>query len=146
MAPALWAQHRYRSKNIKIANRKKVELFVATRFHLPTRLRTAAPDVAAEWDYDRNPGFKFPETVGIGHMEPVWWKCRRCGCSYEMSVEKRVVRGGGCDCCAAPKNSLTHGEARDERPAVRAEALLDGELNPALRSKRSTVLNTRTKY
>lgn len=90
---------RHRSSHIKIANRKKVEMFIGQRFHVPTRLRNAAPDIAAEWDFDKNPGHLYPAIVGVGCMQPVWWKCQCCGFSFCMSPEKRVVRGGRCPNC-----------------------------------------------
>lgn len=90
---------RYKSSHIRIANRKKVEMFIGQRFHVPTRLRNAAPDIAAEWDFHKNPGHLYPAIVGVGCMELVWWRCHRCHFSFSMSPEKRVVRGGGCPKC-----------------------------------------------
>lgn len=149
-------QYRHGALRIRIANRKRVEMFVGTRFHLPTRLRTAAPDIAAEWDYERNPGHEYPEILGIGHMAPVWWKCGMCEHPYRMSIEKRVVRGGGCDRCAEvaetalatqPADVDSSGlDAEDEGMALPRDSLLKGEKDPAMRSKRSTMLNMRTKY
>lgn len=130
-------------------------MFVGKRYHLPTRLRTAAPEIAAEWDGEKNPGHLYPEIVGIGHMQPVWWRCAECDCSYEMSVEKRVVRGGGCPDCAAQSavegggSSASHVLRRPgsaEEGKVMAAPLLPGEMDPSLRPKRTTVFNLRTKY
>ncbi|KEG15304.1 hypothetical protein DQ04_00111040 [Trypanosoma grayi] len=121
---------------LRVANRKRVEMFVGKRFHLPTRLKTAAPEIAMEWDHDKNPMHLYPEIIGIGHVSPVWWKCAACQHSYSMSVEKRVVRGGGCPVCtAAAKNA-----------AAPTEGTLEGEAARELRPKRSVMFNMRTKY
>ncbi|KAG8349021.1 hypothetical protein TRVL_00180 [Trypanosoma vivax] len=136
IAPLCGNSQRGKASHVRIANRKRVEMFVAQRFHLPTRLRTAAPDVAAEWDHERNPLYLYPEIVGIGHVAPVWWKCAACQHSYSMSVEKRVVRGGGCPKCTAGKSKATTG----------AEGELDGERMRQLRPKRPVMFNLRTKY
>ena len=151
---ALRTSLRGRASSIRIANRKKVEMFVGKRYHLPTRLRTAAPDIALEWDYEKNPMHLYPEIVSIGFMQPVFWKCRTCDHSYKMSVEKRVVRGGGCPRCAEREmnRSMVHNTAlleqslAGEAGAERQPTLLPGEENRALRPKRTTVLNIRTKY
>ncbi|CCW60727.1 unnamed protein product [Phytomonas sp. EM1] len=153
---AVLASVRFKASYISISNRKRVEMFMGKRFHLPTRLCTAAPDIAAEWNYEKNPMHLYPEIVGIGYVMPVWWKCSACGHSYEMSVEKRVVRGGGCEVCASI--SL---KAEREEPPTRTRSSdhgvfyevgndggdpLPGETNPALRPKRPAMLNLRTKY
>eukprot|EP00796_Vickermania_ingenoplastis_P007366 gene7366-5182_t len=117
------------SPTVRWAALSKVEMFVGKRFHAPTRLRTAAPDIAAEWDYTKNPGHVFPDIVGVGHMEPVWWKCKECGVSYEMSVEKRVVRGHGCPSCLRAQK--LRGNEKEETDLN----LLDGERNPAFRNE-----------
>ncbi|PWV11039.1 hypothetical protein C3747_63g80 [Trypanosoma cruzi] len=128
---------RFKASYIRVANRKRVEMFLAKRFHLPTRLKTAAPEIAAEWDHEKNPMHLYPEIVGIGHVTPVWWRCVACQHSFLMSVEKRVVRGGGCPACAAAKAA---GGGRKE------ESTLEGERNPDLRPKRPVMFNLRTKY
>ncbi|RNF19440.1 uncharacterized protein Tco025E_04141 [Trypanosoma conorhini] len=128
---------RSKASCIRVANRKRVEMFLAKRFHLPTRLRTAAPEIAAEWDHEKNPMHLYPEIVGIGHVAPVWWRCGVCQHSFSMSVEKRVVRGGGCPACAAVEAG--EGKAREAN-------VLDGERNPDLRPKRPVMFNLRTKY
>ncbi|CBZ30436.1 conserved hypothetical protein [Leishmania mexicana MHOM/GT/2001/U1103] len=156
---ALCTPARHKASTIRIANRKKVEMFVGKRYHLPTRLRVAAPDIAAEWDHEKNPMHLYPDIVSIGYMHPVYWKCQRCANSYEMSVEKRVVRGGGCPVCedrelsrsmafntAAMDAGSAHAREADVESGGATPSLLPGEVNPSLRPKRTTVLNLRTKY
>ncbi|KAG5468786.1 hypothetical protein CUR178_01622 [Leishmania enriettii] len=151
---------RHKASIIRVANRKKVEMFVGKRYHLPTRLRVAASDIAAEWDHEKNPMHLYPDIVSIGYMYPVYWKCQGCANSYQMSVEKRVVRGGGCPVCkdrelnrsiafntVAMDTGSAHGrEADAPSEGAMPPPLLPGEENRALRPKRTTMLNLRTKY
>ncbi|CCW66466.1 unnamed protein product [Phytomonas sp. Hart1] len=148
---------RYRASYFYISNRKRVEMFMGKRFHLPTRLRTAAPDIASEWNYEKNPMHIYPEIIGIGYVMSVWWKCSKCGHVYEMSVEKRVVRGGGCEICAVGllKEDKEKKESQKDRESLEDSVFhevgnegdpLPGEANTALRPKRPAMLNIRTKY
>lgn len=122
-------------------------MFVGKRYHLPTRLRTAAPDIAVEWDYEQNPMHLYPEIVSIGYTQPVSWQCKVCAHGYKMSVEKRVVRGGGCPRCEeGTRKASMEREAAADGEAEEMPSLLPGEENTALRPKRSTMLNLRTKY
>ena len=99
-----------------IANRKKVELSRAMKYILPTRLSAASPEIAAEWDYDRNSTFLYPDILPIGSLKPVWWKCAKCQHSFECSAEKRIVRGAGCPAC-----SVTAEAERSMRPHLSSE-------------------------
>ncbi|ORC93728.1 uncharacterized protein TM35_000016050 [Trypanosoma theileri] len=130
---------RQKASYLRVANRKRVEMFLGKRFHLPTRLQTAAPDIAQEWDHDKNPMHLYPEIVGIGYVAPVWWKCSTCQHSFSMSVEKRVVRGGGCPQCEMQ-------ETTNDIAIKEGENLLEGEENKELRPKRPVMFNLRTKY
>ncbi|TPP40214.1 hypothetical protein CGC21_26840 [Leishmania donovani] len=156
---ALRTPARHKASTIRIANRKKVEMFVGKRYHLPTRLRVAAPDIAAEWDHEKNPMHLYPDIVSIGYMHPVYWKCRGCATSYQMSVEKRVVRGGRCPVCedrelsrsmAFNTAAMDVGSAHAREAGIECgsamQPLLPGEENRSLRPKRTTMLNLRTKY
>ncbi|KAH9577370.1 putative Zinc-ribbon domain [Trypanosoma melophagium] len=131
---------RQKATFLRVANRKRVEMFVGKRFHLPTRLQTAAPDIAQEWDHEKNPMHLYPEIVGIGYVAPVWWKCSKCKHSFSMGVEKRVVRGGGCPVCAMQETT------NDVSVKEGGENVLEGEENKELRPKRPVMFNLRTKY
>ncbi|GAA4155989.1 zinc-ribbon domain-containing protein [Leifsonia shinshuensis] len=55
-----------------------------------TSLAMRAPNVAADWDWDRNPELN-PDTVGLGAVL-VHWKCRS-GHGRSQTVSQRVRRG-----------------------------------------------------
>ena len=142
----------HKTKFVFIANRKRVELSRAMKYVLPTRLSAAAPAVAAEWDFDRNSTFVFPEIVPIGSLKLFWWKCAKCGHSFESSPEKRIVRGAGCPACAtAASQALETVQLKttsDSRKRLRNQkkvskkkkdvALLPGELDARNRPKHLT--------
>lgn len=101
-----------RHKTTKIANRRRTEMFHAFKYIVPTRLSNAAPHIAEEWDYDKNPLYTYPKIVGVAAMAKYWWRCRVCGKSFEESPERRVVRGYGCPhCVEAAKNQNVIDEA-----------------------------------
>lgn len=108
MAAGLTTQMRLRSErvrradrpsSIKIANKVRVNVNTAINYTLKTRLATSHPSIAAEWDFERNPGHIYPKLVGCGDITPYWWRCGDCGAPFKMSVEQRVLRHGGCSIC-----------------------------------------------
>lgn len=63
-------------------------------------LLSQRPDIAAEWDYDRN-GSLGPDSVTVMNSRKVWWKCSKEH-SYFASVADRSC-GTGCPYCAGVK-------------------------------------------
>lgn len=70
------------------------------------------PDIAKEWDYDKNDHLKngfgqdisSPEKVTYGSSRKVWWQCP-CGHSYQQSVAQRVQSKAGCPICNQQKRT-----------------------------------------
>ena len=60
-------------------------------------LATTCPEIALEWDYDKNIGCT-PEGVTKGSNRIVWWKCGK-GHSWKAMVNKRVSRNSMCPYC-----------------------------------------------
>ena len=62
------------------------------------------PDIAAQWDYERNEGIT-PADVTYGSNKLVWWKCPLCGHSYQKKIAnrtspaKRKTESGKCPVC-----------------------------------------------
>ena len=50
-------------------------------------LITLAPDVAAMWDYDKNPNGITPSDVSVGTSKKYWFKCPICHTSEYVSVK-----------------------------------------------------------
>ncbi len=63
-------------------------------------LKTLVPEVAAEWNYERN-GNLLPETVSPFSHRKVWWKCDTCGYEWQAQVKSRAGSSRcGCPVCA----------------------------------------------
>lgn len=63
-------------------------------------LETRYPNIAMEWDYDRNVGKPSDYRYGSGYA--AWWKCRKCGLSYQSPINVHI-RGHGCPYCSGLK-------------------------------------------
>lgn len=71
-------------------------------------LKTKAPEIAAEWDREKNE--VGPEFVTIGCIKKYWWKCSK-GHSWQSSPNNRTSKKSGCPICSnkiiiAGKNDL----------------------------------------
>ena len=61
-------------------------------------LLTKNPDLAAEWNYEKNYPLR-PEDIMAGRNKSAWWKCKHCGFEWEAVINMRN-RGAGCPKCA----------------------------------------------
>lgn len=61
-------------------------------------LQTTNPELIKEWNYELN-GSLLPSDVTQYSHTKVWWKCSKCGYSYQATPSNRVI-GRGCGCCA----------------------------------------------
>lgn len=60
-------------------------------------LATTHPQLAAEWDYEKN-GELTPQSITYGSGKKVWWKCH-LGHSYQANPLHRTVGGTNCPIC-----------------------------------------------
>jgi len=68
-------------------------------------LATLYPELAKEWNCERNDG-KTPDSIVPGHNGRVWWTCSRCGYVYCASPSSRTSKGSGCRKCADKNNRV----------------------------------------
>ena len=61
-------------------------------------LATVRHDLVEEWDYEKNQGLT-PEMFPIGSHQKVWWKCKKCGTSYEKVIRTRCRLKITCPQC-----------------------------------------------
>lgn len=61
-------------------------------------LFSAAPELAAQWDWQRNQNLS-PQEITFGSNRKVHWVCDLCGHGWTASVHNRVM-GAGCPKCA----------------------------------------------
>ena len=59
------------------------------------------PNVAAQWDYDKN-GDLLPSMISYQSHKKVWWKCDK-GHSWQAVVKSRTIMNRGCACCAGKR-------------------------------------------
>jgi len=67
-----------------------------------TSLAAADPDLAAQWDPDRN-GTLTPAAVRPGSSRYVWWRCP-AGHRWRAQIQQRTRQHTGCPVCASPAN------------------------------------------
>ena len=61
-------------------------------------LEALSPQVAAEWDIEKNQALT-PAQVTTRSSVKVWWKCAK-GHSWQAQIRSRAVQGSGCPVCA----------------------------------------------
>ena len=71
-----------------------------------TDLATINPELAEEWDYEKN-GNLTPQMVVGGSNKKVWWICRTCSHSWEADIYSRNAAGHGCPVCGRKNRKRT---------------------------------------
>jgi len=97
-----------------------------------TDLETARPEVAAQWDPERN-GSLTPRQVLPSAHEKVWWRCEK-GHSYQAVVFARTrEKASGCPYCAGKKVLAGFNDLGTLRPKLAKEwyQSLNGKLTPS---------------
>ena len=93
-------------------------------------LQTLRPDIAAEWDAEKNAPLK-PSDVTPGSNKRVFWRCR-LGHSYQSRIGDRTVNGHGCPYCTGRKVLPGFNDLKTFCPQVAEEwhPILNGALQP----------------
>lgn len=93
-------------------------------------LAACHPDIAAEWDYERN-GLLRPDMVSRGSRMTVYWRCSE-GHSWPAVISQRTVRRCGCPYCSGRMCLTGVNDLQTRRPDVAAEwhPTLNGSLRP----------------
>lgn len=65
-------------------------------------LATTRPDLAREWDYEKNQLFT-PESISKGSDKKAWWVGSKCGHSWQSAIKNRGTKNHGCPYCAGQK-------------------------------------------
>ena len=82
-------------------------------------LATNYPELAKEWNYDRN-GALTPWDVTIGSNKKVWWTCS-LGHEWETAISNRTRYSTGCPYCAGRKAWPGFNDLATLRPDIAAE-------------------------
>ena len=64
-------------------------------------LSTVNPNLAKEWDYDKNQPL-IPTQVSACSHKKAWWKCSACGSTWAAVIKNRN-NGSGCPYCSGKK-------------------------------------------
>ena len=60
---------------------------------------TEYPNLLREWDYEKNNKINlYPQNTTSGSNKKAWWKCSKCGHSWQAKILNRKTRG--CPLCA----------------------------------------------
>lgn len=70
-------------------------------------LKTISPELAKEWNYEKNIDFSINEISPNSHFK-VWWKCLKCNHEWIAQVKSRNINGVGCPLCAKEKRKDTY--------------------------------------
>ena len=92
-------------------------------------LATRFPNIAAEWDVERN-GDVGPNDVRVNSTKTYWWR-GSCGHVWDASVELRV-QGCGCPYCSGHRALAGFNDLASQYPDLAAEWAYDlnGDLRP----------------
>ena len=56
------------------------------------------PVLVEQWDYERNRDIDIHQVSSSSDLN-VWWKCKKCGYSWQALISSRKVTQGLCPCC-----------------------------------------------
>ena len=85
-----------------------------------TDLLTLRPDIAAEWDYEKNGGLT-PKDVTVSSSKKVYWKCKN-GHSYYSTISDRTrYKRSRCPYCAGKLAIQGENDLKTLRPDIAAE-------------------------
>ena len=62
-------------------------------------LESKCPELAGEWDYERNGDAK-PSDFTTGSNRNVWWVCKDCGHKWHTAIYDRAIAKTGCPQCS----------------------------------------------
>ncbi|WP_294412581.1 zinc-ribbon domain-containing protein [uncultured Ruminococcus sp.] len=82
-------------------------------------LITTDPDIAEEWDYEKNENLK-PSMVTRGSNKKVWWKCKAHNHSWQALINNRT-KGVGCPYCSGKKAIQGFNDIATTNPELIAE-------------------------
>ena len=89
-------------------------------------LQTVNPELASEWNYDKNGDLK-PTQVSLHSNKKVWWKCKKCGNEWITQVNDRAY-GRGCPVCSGKQRVKSFRESMYLRRGINDLATLRPDL------------------
>ena len=92
-------------------------------------LETTDPELAREWDYDKNAPFT-PDQISAGSNKKVWWRCSNEH-SWESTPANRSA-GKGCPYCSGKRVTVGKNDLLTQYPEIARELhpIKNGDLKP----------------
>jgi very-short-patch-repair endonuclease len=89
---------------------QKKPTYMADNHDCPTcnSLPTKFPEVAEQWNYNKNPSLD-PKDFHSGSHSKVWWKCSK-GHEWKTTLSQRTLEGTGCPHCYNEKRGSIYRE------------------------------------
>lgn len=81
-------------------------------------LLSVHPDIAAEWNYDKNE--KNPSEYTYASAEIVWWKCPK-GHEWKAAINNRTISNSGCPYCSGRLPIKGETDLASQRPYLLKE-------------------------
>lgn len=103
-------------------------------------LATVNPDLASEWNFEKN-GMLKPTDLTPNSQKTVWWICAS-GHQWKSPINKRAIRNDGCPYCSNHRLLAGFNDLATVRPELATEWSYErnGDLNPS-----DVKYNSRTK-
>lgn len=97
-----------------------------------TDLATVCPDIASQWDAERN-GCLNPRDVLPSSHDKVWWLCERSHPYQAVIFSRTREKGTGCPYCAGKKAWPGFNDLQTLKPKIASEwhPTLNGDLKPS---------------
>ena len=102
-------------------------------------LAAANPELAVQWDLERNGELKPTQVVG-GSPKKVWWRCGQ-GHSWCAGIASRALGGAGCPVCAGKAVMSGDNDLRTAFPEIATQ--WDGKKNGRLQPDQVTPFSNR---
>lgn len=84
-------------------------------------LASQFPQIAAEWDDEKNSAARRSDAVTAKSRKKAYWKCRKAGHQWEASIANRTRLGRGCPMCANQQVWAGVNDLASQFPEVAAE-------------------------
>ena len=105
-------------------------------------LKTKFPEIAGEWDYEKNGGFQ-PTKVAPFSMKSAFWICKK-GHSYSMVIANRTSQKQGCPYCAGKRVLPGFNDLESRFPKIAKEWDYENEKNAPLSPAEITYGSSKT--
>ena len=96
-----------------------------------TDLITLSPEIAEQWDYEKNGDLR-PETVTASSHKKVWWKCGLGHSWQAMPFSRTRARSAGCPYCTGRKVLPGFNDLATLKPKLAEQwhSTLNGDMKP----------------